>query len=99
MIWPLPSGPRSSGRSNRGTLCAGSHRRAAGGRRTAIDSLSRREHEVLIQLAKGLTNREIADALFIAEQTVKNHVSEIYAKLGVHDRAQALLLALEAGIE
>ena len=72
---------------------------AAGGRRTAIDSLSRREHEVLIQLAKGLTNREIADALFIAEQTVKNHVSEIYAKLGVHDRAQALLLALEAGIE
>lgn len=72
---------------------------AAGGRRTAIDSLSRREHEVLLQLAKGLTNREIADALFIAEQTVKNHVSEIYAKLGVHDRAQALLLALEAGIE
>jgi DNA-binding NarL/FixJ family response regulator len=71
----------------------------AGSRRTALDSLSRREHEVLIQLAKGLTNREIADALFIAEQTVKNHVSEIYAKLGVHDRAQALLLALEAGIE
>jgi DNA-binding NarL/FixJ family response regulator len=72
---------------------------AAGGRRTALDSLSRREHEVLNHLAKGLTNREIADALFIAEQTVKNHVSEIYAKLGVHDRAQALLLALEAGIE
>jgi DNA-binding NarL/FixJ family response regulator len=71
----------------------------AGGRRTALDSLSRREHEVLNQLAKGLTNREIADALFIAEQTVKNHVSEIYAKLGVHDRAQALRLALEAGIE
>ena len=71
----------------------------AGSRRTALDSLSRREHEVLIQLAKGLTNREIADALFIAEQTVKNHVSEIYAKLGVHDRAQALRLALEAGIE
>ena len=71
----------------------------AGSRRTALDSLSRREHEVLIQLAKGLTNREIADTLFIAEQTVKNHVSEIYAKLGVHDRAQALRLALEAGIE
>jgi len=67
--------------------------------RAALDSLSRREHEVLIHLAKGLANREIADALFIAEQTVKNHVSEIYAKLGVHDRAQALLLALEAGIE
>jgi DNA-binding NarL/FixJ family response regulator len=70
-----------------------------GARRTALDSLSRREHEVLNHLAKGRTNREIADALFIAEQTVKNHVSEIYAKLGVHDRAQALRLALEAGIE
>jgi DNA-binding NarL/FixJ family response regulator len=72
---------------------------AGAARRTALDSLSRREHEVLNHLAKGLTNREIADALFIAEQTVKNHVSEIYAKLGVHDRAQALRLALEAGIE
>jgi DNA-binding NarL/FixJ family response regulator len=50
-------------------------------------------------MAKGLTNREIADALFIAEQTVKNHASEIYAKLGVHDRAQALRLVLEAGSE
>jgi len=70
-----------------------------GARRTALDSLSRREHDVLNLLAKGRTNREIADALFIAEQTVKNHVSEIYAKLGVHDRAQALRLALEAGIE
>lgn len=68
-------------------------------RRTALDSLSRREHDVLNLLAKGRTNREIADALFIAEQTVKNHVSEIYAKLGVHDRAQALRFALEAGIE
>jgi len=71
----------------------------AGARRSALDSLSRREHEVLIHLSKGLANREIADALFIAEQTVKNHVSEIYAKLGVHDRTQALRLALEAGIE
>jgi len=70
-----------------------------GARRTALDSLSRREHDVLNLLAKGRTNREIADALFIAEQTVKNHVSEIYAKLGVHDRAQALRRALEAGIE
>lgn len=85
--------PRESGEEARPAA------EAAGGRRTALESLSRREHEVLTQLAKGLTNREIADALFIAEQTVKNHVSEIYAKLGVHDRAQALRLALEAGIE
>jgi DNA-binding NarL/FixJ family response regulator len=70
-----------------------------GGRRALLDGLSRREHEVLSRLAKGLTNKEIADALFIAEQTVKNHVSEIYSKLGVHDRAQALRMALEAGLE
>lgn len=88
--------PRGTGEETRQ---AGDAADDAGGRRTPLDSLSRREHEVLTQLAKGLTNREIADALFIAEQTVKNHVSEIYAKLGVHDRAQALRLALEAGIE
>jgi len=88
-----PSGDAGEGRS------PGDAEEAGGARRTALDSLSRREHDVLNLLAKGMTNREIADALFIAEQTVKNHVSEIYAKLGVHDRAQALRLALEAGIE
>jgi len=66
---------------------------AAGGRRTAIDTLSRREHEVLTQLAKGLTNREIADALFIAEQTVKSHCNRAFKKAGVTDRLQ---LAVQA---
>jgi len=88
-----PPGDAGEGRS------PGDAEEGGGARRTALDSLSRREHDVLNLLAKGRTNREIADALFIAEQTVKNHVSEIYAKLGVHDRAQALRLALEAGIE
>ncbi len=55
--------------------------------------LTKREREVLVLLAEGWDNRRIAARLFIAEQTVKNHVSIIYSKLGVHDRIQALQLA------
>ncbi len=61
-------------------------------------NLSNREKEVLRLLAQGLDNKEIAARLFIAEQTVKNHVSEIYSKLGVHDRVQASRKANEIGI-
>lgn len=70
-----------------------------GARRLVQESLSRREQEVLQQIAQGYSNREIAQHLFIAEQTVKNHVSVIYSKLGVRDRVQALRLAVEAGFE
>ncbi len=63
-----------------------------------VDELSNREKEVLRLLAQGFDNREIAARLFIAEQTVKNHVSVIYSKLGVHDRVQALRKADEIGI-
>lgn len=66
-------------------------------RQTILESLSKREQEVLQQIAKGYSNKEIAQNLFIAEQTVKNYVSVIYSKLGVHDRTQALRLAIEAG--
>ncbi len=55
--------------------------------------LTKREREVLFLLADGWDNRRIAEHLFLAEQTVKNHVSVIYSKLGVHDRIQALQLA------
>jgi len=70
-----------------------------GARRLVEESLSPREQEVLRQIAQGYSNREIAQNLFIAEQTVKNHVSVIYSKLGVRDRVQALRLAVEAGFE
>lgn len=63
------------------------------------NELSNREKEVLRLLAQGLDNKEIAARLFIAEQTVKNHVSVIYSKLGVHDRVQALRKADEIGIK
>ena len=51
-----------------------------------LNGLSRREKEVLYFVAHGMRNREIAEALFIAEQTVKNHVSTIYSKIGDNDR-------------
>lgn len=63
-----------------------------------INDLSNREKEVLRLLAQGFDNKEIATQLFIAEQTVKNHVSVIYSKLGVHDRVQASRKADEIGI-
>lgn len=58
-----------------------------------IGSLSKREKEVLNQISQGYDNKEIAKRLFIAEQTVKNHVSVIYSKLGAHNRMQAMQLA------
>jgi DNA-binding NarL/FixJ family response regulator len=59
-----------------------------------LRDLSRREKEILQLIAKGYDNGEMARELCIAEQTVKNHLSEIYLKLGVHDRAKvAVLLA------
>jgi PAS domain S-box-containing protein len=61
------------------------------------DPLSPREHEVLQLLARGLSNREIADALIITSHTVKIHVEHILAKLGVSDRTQAAVRAIELG--
>lgn len=60
--------------------------------------LSAREREVLVLVAKGTTNREIAKALFISEATVKTHLTHLYAKLGVNDRAAAVATAYERGI-
>jgi len=61
--------------------------------------LSSREREVLKLIAKGLTNRRIAERLFIAEQTVKNHLSVIYSKLDVHNRSEALLKVKEEKVQ
>ncbi|MBI5303396.1 MAG: response regulator transcription factor [Chloroflexi bacterium] len=61
------------------------------------DALSEREMEILCALARGLSNREIAEQFVITEGTVKNHVSNILAKMGVRDRTQAVLKAKELG--
>lgn len=62
-----------------------------------FQSLSSREMEVLTQLTKGLSNKEIAVSLSISHQTVKNHVTAIFRKLGVEDRTQATVYALRRG--
>jgi DNA-binding NarL/FixJ family response regulator len=59
-----------------------------------LDALTSREREVLAELAKGRSNREIARALHVSEKTVKAHVSSVLAKLGVQDRTQAALFAV-----
>jgi DNA-binding NarL/FixJ family response regulator len=64
----------------------------------ADDKLTEREVEVLRLLAGGYSNREIGDALGVAERTVKNHVSSILAKLWVRDRTRAVLKALSLGL-
>ncbi len=57
-----------------------------------------RELEVLRLITQGLRNREIATRLVISEKTVGNHISNIFAKLQVHDRSQAILRALHSGL-
>lgn len=63
-----------------------------------VEALSDRETEILRLLAQGLTNRQIAARLFLAEGTIKNYVSTILQKLGVEDRTQAALRAQELGL-
>ncbi|MDX1662559.1 MAG: response regulator transcription factor [Candidatus Promineifilaceae bacterium] len=60
--------------------------------------LSKREVDVLRVMARGYTNSKIAEELFITEQTVKNHVSSIFSKLGVETRVEAVLYALRHGL-
>jgi DNA-binding NarL/FixJ family response regulator len=63
-----------------------------------IDTLTPREHDVLRNIARGATNSEIAAALYVSEATVKTHVGTIFAKLGVRDRAAAIVFAFDHGI-
>jgi len=72
----------------------------AQGDRSAVAewALTDREAEVLVHVARGFSNKEIADHLHLSTETVRTHVKRMYVKMGVHDRAQAVIAAYENGV-
>jgi DNA-binding NarL/FixJ family response regulator len=64
----------------------------------ALDTLTERELEVFVAVARGLSNQELADELFMSHATAKTHVSRLLAKLHARDRAQLVMLAYESGV-
>jgi DNA-binding NarL/FixJ family response regulator len=79
---------------DRAATDAGTQERA----RAALAALSRREHEVVVAVAKGQTNAEIAAELYMSVATVKAHISRILTKLSLGNRTQIALLAHDAGL-
>ena len=64
----------------------------------AVGRLSHREQQILSCIGRGMTNSEIADALFLAESTVKNYIGRIFTKINARDRVQAVIIAFRAGL-
>jgi len=69
-----------------------------GGTKSSYDGLTGREVEILKLIARGLANKQVAYQLKISEKTVRNHISNIYTRLGIDDRSQAVLYAVRKGL-
>ena len=63
-----------------------------------LNELSAREMEVLEALCQGMSNKEMAESMFISTETIKSHVSTVISKLGVKDRTQAVITCIRAGM-
>jgi LuxR family maltose regulon positive regulatory protein len=87
-------GPMPEGRTTGSIPLSSIHRPPS----PLVEPLSERELEVLRLIAEGLSNREIAQRLFLALNTVKVHTRNIYGKLGVHNRTQAVMQARDLGL-
>ena len=68
------------------------------GRAELLDGLTEREKEILVLVAEGMSNSEIAEELYLSPATVKTHVNRTMTKLGVHDRAGLVIAAYESGL-
>lgn len=67
--------------------------------KSALDSLTDRELNILFEISSGLRNKEIAEKLFLSEKTIKNYVTNVFRKIGVEDRVQATIFAINNNIE
>lgn len=74
------------------------HSKINGEGKDVLESLSEREHQILVLLGKSLSNQEMARMLFLSESTVKTHLRNLFRKLGVRNRSEALLLAVQRGL-
>jgi len=68
-------------------------------KQSILDSLSKREIEVLLYISKGLSNKDIGERLFLSEKTVKNYATTLFRKIGAHDRVHATIFALDQHIQ